>query len=151
MKIYENGIESVLNAVTTARGKKWTFSLLEKTYVCFNDLSYAYLIKISGGADAKAWNHALAPIREVEIPHKRGVLKGFAQYPAECNAFLEKVNNTAASGSVRIFLLPSGAEGAATCYIDPRGAGFTEIAQKRHPITPKDLPSREFKLLRVVE
>ena len=148
-KITEEGLSSVIKSARTARGRGWDFALMEKAPVCFSDGTYAWLIRITGGADRKAWDKAIAPIFEVEIPYKEGRLPSSRAISEECKAFFKSLN-TFADGGERIFLLANGAEGAITHTLNPTQSHFIPIAQKRFSIKPKDLPQREFKLFKAL-
>ena len=148
-KITEEGLSSVLKSARTARGRGWDFALMSKAPVCFSDNTYAWLIRITGGADRKAWDHALAPIFEVAIPYKEGRLPRSQAVSEECKAFFKSLN-TFADGGERIFLLANGAEGSITHTLNPADSSFIPIAQKRFSIKPKDLPQREFELFKAL-
>ena len=147
-KITEEGLSSVLKSARTARGRGWDFALMSKAPVCFSDNTYAWLIRITGGADRKAWDHALAPIFEVAIPYKEGRLPSSKAVSEECKAFFKSLNTFVAGGE-RILLLANGAEGSITHTLNPADR-FIPIAQKRFSIKPKDLPQREFELFKAL-
>ena len=147
-KITEEGLSSVIKSARTARGRGWDFALMEKAPVCFSDGTYAWLIRITGGADRKAWDHALAPIFEVAIPYKEGRLPSSKAVSEECKAFFKSLNTFVAGGE-RILLLANGAEGSISHTLNPADR-FIPIAQKRFSIKPKDLPQREFKLFKAL-
>ena len=149
-KITEEGLSSVIKSARTARGRGWGFSLMEKAPVFFSDGTYAWLIRITGGADRKAWDHALAPIFEVAIPYKEGRLPSSKAVSEECKAFFKSLDKSFVSGGERIFLLANGAEGSITYTLNPASSDFIPIAQKRFSIKPKDLPQREFKLFKAL-
>ena len=77
-KIKTDGLQSVLTGVRTARGRGWEFTITgDVEMVLFTDMTYAYLYVISSGANARAYNAALAPVSKVSPPYKKFLLSCF--------------------------------------------------------------------------
>ena len=151
-KIKTDGLQSVLTGVRTARGRGWEFTITgDVEMVLFTDMTYAYLYVISSGANARAYNAALAPVSKVSPPYKKFLLWNWRENERKegictnAQAFIKACGD--APVREKAIILPNNVEGLIADYEVKPPTGFTPMSAKAW-VTPPNFGEFEPKILR---
>jgi hypothetical protein len=151
-KIQTEGLHSVLTGVRTARGRGWDFTITgEVKMVLLTDMTYAYLYVISSGANARAYNAALAPINKVSPPFKKFLLWNWRKEERKENICANAQAFVKACGDAPVrenaVILPNRVEGLIAEYVVTPPIGFRPMAAKSW-VTAPNFAEFEPKILR---